>query len=640
MASTEKRQLEIAMRLKDFVSGNLSKVGAAIGKFTTFAGRSFLRVAKALNPLTLGVSAFVAAWGALKGGRTFAEILDGVDALDKMGDSLGTQVGRMEQLRGAFEIAGIGGERFNAIMTGLGRSIGAVLNRNDQNLLRGFEELGVGIDDLRNKDVVGIFEQMSAGLDRFNTAQEKAAALSRFFPDNFQKLFAVVGKGRGEFQNLIELARLFVGTITEGGAAAAGRLSTAIGLLKTAVQSLGRDAVIQLAERFAGTVERIAVFIAQNRETLAKAIAVIVEGVVNLIRFLAAALVRVAAFLRNGIDPLIERLSEIPVIGKLIADALSKAFNVTQLSAQAKEIREEAVGVAQEVKRLETELLRVQGFPSENDPTGRRVQLLQEQIADQKNKLQKLAGFFSEAAPNAGDLFAGALDTAALNELADLISTGFDDLPGLSVNFQELWRRINGGDGDIRAVQQGISDFFSGFSNQLDEVRRKWSDFSQAGRDAAGQLVDNGLTGFANTLADIATRTQQAKAAWTDYARQILVDLARIIARLLIVRAVSSLFGGGGGSVGGETATATAGTASAGAGAALGARLGNETAAPVTLGGSGNAGTTVNFNISAVDGQSVKRMLIEQGDTLAAVIQSKVQGRSVPFRQAMQRATT
>ena len=629
------------MRLKDFASKNLSRVSRAIGKFSSFAGASFKRVARALNPVTLGVGAFVAAWGALRGGLTVVEILASVDALDKMGDSLGTEVGRLEKLRGAFEIAGVGGDKFNAIMTGLGRSVGAVLDRNDQRLLRGFEQLGVSLDDLRSKDVVGIFEQMASGLEQYNTAQEKAAALSRFFPDNFQKIFALVGKGREEFRKLVDLASLFVGTISEGGAKAASRLNDAIGLLKTAVQSLGRDAVIRLAEKFADTIERIALFIAQNRETLSTAIAVIIESVARLLRIIAAAVLRIAALLRTGIDPLLDGLREIPLIGKAIADALGKAFDVPQLSDKAKAIRQDAVAVAQEIKRLESEVRRIQGFSGENDPSGGRVDRLQEQIRNAKNELAKLSASFKDEAPNGGDLFSGAVDAAALRELADLISTG--DLPGgLTDALRDVFTQVKTGAGDVDELRQGFGDFFTGFGNQLTEVKKRWMDFAQAGRDAAATIVDGALSGLADTFADIITHTNSAKEAFKEYARQMLRDLARIIARLLIMRAVSSIFGGSGGTgaatSSGVAASASSGIAS-GAGSAIGSGAAGSAASSVILAPANGGGTTVNFNINAVDGQSVKRMLIDEAGTITSIVQSAAGGGNVPFRQAMARAT-
>jgi len=660
----EKRTLEISARLNDFVTKNLSRMQRGIQRFASVAGRAFRGLLTRINPLAIGITGFVSAWAAFRGGKTVVEILDGVDALDKLGDSMNTDVGRLALLRGAFEIAGVSGDKFADIMKTVGTIVGSVLDRNDANLIEGLERLGVTADDLREKDMVGIFEGIAGGLEQYNTAQERAAALSRFFPENFQPLFAVLAKGQDEFRNLIALSDLFVGTIGEDGAKAAGRFATAMGLLKTTVESVGRDALIVIAERFAPSIERIATFLATNRTVIAEGLAAIITAVVKTVAVIGSAVLQILAFLVARGDELIEKLRELPIIGELIGDALSSVFDVPELNEQAKAIRDRATEIADELLYLEQRIAEIGRNPREFDASGTRLQAYQDQARELRNELAELRVAFQEVAPGAGDVADSARSSASLRQMSELLKqlANFEDLPGLPSQFEGLLRQLLGPD-DLPEIRQDIGDFFRGFGDQVEQIRRKWSDFSQAGRDAAVQLVDNGLNGVADAFADIITRTKSAKEAFKELARSLLSDLARIIARLVIVRAVSSLFNYGssnvqaqekGGVIRGQMGKPVKLEAFERGGIARGPTLalfGEGRASkgeafvplpdgrtiPVTLAGGGGGGPSFTFNINAVDGASVRRMLVEQKETIMAVWSESAASRQ-GTRQLMQRA--
>lgn len=659
--ATEKRELEIQARLKDFVSKNLSTIGRTITKFGQTAGRAFRSLAARISPVAVGISGLVAAWAAFRGGRTVTEILQGVDALDKLGDSLNTDVGRLAILRGAFETAGIQGDKFADIMKTLGERIGSVIDRTDENLLQGFEALGITIEDIRRQDVVGLFEQIAGGLERYGDAQERAAALSRFFPENFQPLFAVLARGQGEFRQLIALSQTFVGTISEDGAKAAGRFATAMNLLRTAVESVGRDAFINLAERFAPTIERVATFLANNRKVIAEGLAAIVSAIVKVVAVVGTAILRVLAFVIERGDELVQKLAEIPLIGNLIASALEEMFDVPKLNERARAIRQEASGVADQLAEVEARIEALGRSPAADDPRGNRLAALSEQADELRGKLAALANQFETEAPNAGDLVQSSKTGASLRQLSDLLNqlANFRDLPGLPIEFEGILDQLFG-PGGLPAAQQSLGDFFGGFGQQIEQIRRRWTDFALAGREAATRLVDGGLNRLSDTFADIITRTKSAKEAFRDLARALLSDLARILSRLLIVRAVRSIFGDSvqlekGGVVQGTMSKPVKVGAFESGGIARGPTLAlfgegraskgeafvplpDGRSIPVTMQG-GGGGTTLNFHISAVDGQSVRRMLVEERGTISAILRDAVQNNQHGMRQVIQRAT-
>lgn len=654
MASNEKRTLQITAQLKDFVSKNVSLMGRGIAAFARGAGKAFSGLFRLVSPLSLAVSGFAAAWASFKGGKTIAEVLDGVDALNKLGDSVGTNVDRVALLKGAFELGGASGEEFEQIIKSVSKAVGGVVDKESKQLIEAFERLGISVEDLKRLDVVEVFDRIALGLERYGTAQERAGALARILPSQFQPLFASLANGQEEFRKLIATAQLFIGTVSEAGAAAAGRFADSLFLIRTAAQSVGRDAFIRIAEVFAPTLERLAVFLANNRELIANGIAALVTAITKGLATIASLFVKLAAIIVGGLDDLFDFLRDkSPLIGQLLASA----FDIQPLSDSAKAIKAEAKGIAKEIVEAQRKIAEIRSLPGEFDPLGDRLPQLEQRSKDLRNQLASLANEFDQIAPGQGDLVQSSLDGASLRQLSEFLDqlSNLQDLPGLPSDFAPMFRAVFGAGGPQEARSE-MQNFFDGFSEQMEKVRDQWTDFGQAGREAATTIVDGGLDGISGALVDGITRTKSWNQAWKDLARSTLADLARIIVKLAIVRTLSAVgFGTTGvalekggvvqGNMGKPVQAFASGGVTNGPTLALFGEGRNREAfvplpdnrsIPVTL--SGNTGGQVfNISISAMDGRDVRRVLVEQQSTIAAIFRNQVENR-VGMRQVIQRA--
>jgi hypothetical protein len=179
-------------------------------------------------------------------------------------------------------------------------------------------------------------------------------------------------------------------------------------------------------------------------------------------------------------------------------------------------------------------------------------------------------------------------------------------------------------------VQSSYDKFWDGFKAGATQSQQALLDWRATGLAASRQLIDNGINGFANAFADIITRTQSVKEAFRSLAKSILSDLARIIAKLLIVRLLeNTLFrGGGGGSVPATTAAAGLGESSLGAtlagsggfGAAS-ARSSRSLGASLAVGGGGGDTFNVTYEITAMDSQDVQRALVRNRGTIRSLVE-------------------
>jgi hypothetical protein len=656
VAANESRTLQITAVLKDFVTRNLSTIQRGIARFAANAATAFRNLFRWISPTGLALSGFATAWSTFKGGQTVLELLEGVDALNKLGDVVGTNVDRLLLLKGAFELGGASSDQFQAAIRSLSKAVGGVVDRDTKKLVEAFERLGISVEELRTLDAVDIFDRIAGGLERFGTAQERAGALARILPREFAPLFASLAKGQEEFRKLIATSQFFFGQLGEEGAEAAGRFADAVQLLRGTVSSIGRQTFVNLAKELAPTIERIAVFLAENREAISKGLAALVHAIVKALSMVGIAFLKLVAAVAHGMDDLLGSISEIKVIGPFLASGLAKLFDVPELSERAKEIREEARGVAKELVEAEAVISRIQLRPDENDPTGIRTERAKLKIEELRDKLAQLSMAFEEVAPKAGDLMEDTQRAASLEQMQGLLKqlTDFNNLPGLSPDMAPIIRAIFG-DGGVEGAESEVKSFFAGFSEQFAKVRDQWTDFGDAGRDAANTIVDGGLDGLVGALAAGTARTKTWNQAWKDLARSMLADIARVIARLTVMQALSTIPGFGslvaaekGGVVegdmgkpkrfahGGIARGPTLAMFGEGRNAEAFVPLPDNRRIPVMLMGGGGGGPNITINVSAADAHDVDRMLIRRRETILGLWRHDVENR-VGTRQLIQR---
>jgi hypothetical protein len=207
----------------------------------------------------------------------------------------------------------------------------------------------------------------------------------------------------------------------------------------------------------------------------------------------------------------------------------------------------------------------------------------------------------------------------------------------------------------------GEEGFWRGFNNGAQRAISSWTDFEAAGTSAGETIVNTGLDGIVNSLTEISMRTRGSGEIWRAFGRSVLTVLQQVIAKLLVVRLLSSaasLFGGGevtakanGGIVEGDMGTpvkafARGGVAKGPTVALFGEGKSAEAFVPLPdnkhipvmlMGGGGRGDMNLSFTIHAVDGKDVKRVLIEQKETIGSLLLEHIEG-TTKVRQAVQKA--
>jgi len=667
--ASEKRTLEILAKVTDQASRPLGLIGREVKKAFGDGARQGIEFAKSIVSIRTAVTALVGGFAAFRGGQLVTGIAASVDELAKLARGTGSTVERLQTLQNAFKLSNIEGDQFRALLGSLTKAIGQALTDRTSKAAQQLGQLGLTLEDLRSTDPVELFDRLAGSLERFASPQEKAAAIIEVFPKmagQVELLVDLLGQGQASFRNLVATAEFFGGTLTTQATESVVRFNGAMDLMKLAVDRVGRSATVALAEKMAPIIERIATFLAQNGDQIGQAIGNLVAAISRLVLLLTAALLRFTALLTSNGERIIETLEQIWVVGKPLGEMLRKLFDARTVVPGARAFRDEMEEVADQVAsaRRQTQQLveqreMMRKLPQEFAPNQvadvqRQIEETERRRLDNYQRLLELQNKFNAAQQQGGgsgnfDEVGRQMQAAEIRQTASTIAglANFDNLPSPPTDLAPIVKALFGADG-ISGVEQKTRSFVEGVSDGLDRVAQRWTDFGAAGEEAALRIVDGGLNGLTDAFADIVTGQKSAKEAFRDLAKTMLAELARIIAKLVIMRTLQAFLGPSAGvgatfetggiypgqmtgtvpfrkfAMGGVVKRPTLalfGEGSASRGEAF-VPLPDGRRIPVAM--SGGGGTTMNVTIQAMDGADVTRVLLQNRGTLRAVWQHDV----------------
>jgi lambda family phage tail tape measure protein len=677
VARSENRQLSITAKLIDLMTRPLGQMQGkflAFGKAIIDRSKGILSSVFSLRNAVIGLATSFLSLSAIK---SFGEQ---ADALLKLSASTGDTVENLSELQASFELAGVGAEDFGTVLKALETQARKARTEGTDKLKGAFADLGISIEDLRTLGPSQLFEKMAAGLEKYTTAQEKTVALGKVLPKQFLDLLPVLGNGLQKFQDGIRDARDSGATVTQQQAAVAERLNDSLTKIQIAIGGVARSLIEQFGPAAIALFERLAKEITNNRDGILAIAKAVGEGLVRAFGLAADAVIGLVGAIESipGIDLIDEKAtrSRIAAIKSDLRDlsearsgtSTTRANEILGILGDPDQVRE--IGQAR-VRRLRLELEELQD-EIVNARNKRWVERLaateQEKLAELANLEVKLDQGLAGAIRQSRDKLASQLNQAA----ASVQSSGATEAPAIEQQIttsvfnapkvlQDLKDIEDAAEDTSSKVKRAFSgDFWEGFSQGTKNAIAEITDFGRAGQAAANQLIEGGFNGLSDAFADALLQTKSLKEALKDFARSFLSDIARIITRLIIVRSLSSVFGGGGGNgvalEKGGVVQGTMGTpvqAFAAGGVTNGPTLAyfgegrnreafvplpDNRTIPVTLTGGGGGDTHVHFNVSAIDARSVQQMLLEQGPTIAAVVAERA-GSRTKFRQDMAKAT-
>ena len=635
MATSERRTLSITAKLVDLFTRPLGKAQGSFVAFSRSVASSAKSIFDRVFNLKTAVLGLATSFFSLSTVKAFGEQ---ADALIKLANSTGDTIGNLSELQAAFSLAGLQAESFNGVLKQLLTQTSRAQQQGGEKLAQSFAELGISIQDLQQLAPSQLFEKIALGLESYRTQQEKVVALGKLLPEQFQNLLPILGGGLQKFQAAIREARESGATITEAQAKTAERLNDSLSKVQLSIGAVSRALIQEFGPQAIAFFEGLAKGIVNNRDqivdfakvigrVISQAFGLAADAVIGFIRLIE----KIPGLDVGGFDEQIAAVqsqlgrlrADSRLLGSVIANAYGKDEEIAKLERQLAELQASAeMGLAGLLQKTRADFLasvtaigeQITITPDINvEWSPEDIRRYQEGLA---KGLQGAVGNSVFQAPNGPALpdtteFEEGLERAA--ESAGKVKTRLQEA---------LPREAFGG------------NFWDGFNAGANEAIIELTDFTAAGQFAAQQLLVGGFNGLSDAFADVIMGTKSAKEAFRDFAVSMLSDLSRLIARMLILNALQAGFGGlfgGGGATPGTSPSTTVTTTGFGGGAALGGGLKSIGAglapalrsAPAMAMGAGG-GTNLTFNISAVDGKDVQRLLIDQRQTITAIWQNEI----------------
>lgn len=650
MARAEKRELSVIASLKDLISNPSKGMGRALRGFAKGAIDDFKSTAKQVLSLRTVIAGLVTGFVALKAAAGVGHLVSGIDEIAKIARATGDAVENVSELKAAFELSTIHGEKWADTLKKIQKAQSDAL-AGGKAQRQAFEDLGISIRDLGDLRPTEVLERVAKGLEHFSGAQEKAFALARLFPDEFQNLLPLLGQGLDKFRDAIKKARELGATVTENQAKVAEDLSSAFAAVKISAGGAARAVLEVFGPDLAKVLEQVAKQIAANKD--------VIIDVANAIRnvFVGAVDLGIRAII--GLVRVLERLDQ-------MSDSLD-LFGKQKLQKQVDDLEEQLFRI---------KLLRDKGmlspqlqFELKDDPRmqnlEQRAQLKQELLDSLLPTLpdleRRLADLRTEAARSVSATLQQSLETfqrefQRVKEGAgkgvtvggvtwtDVPEIPRADLPSVSVFRQAPTPDAQGTpSGKPEKQDEDPKTFIAGISLELEKARERWTAFGEAGRDAVRGIVDGGLNELSDAFGDIIMGTKSAKDAFRDLAKTMLGELARLIPRLIIMKTLQTITGTTGVGLfglarGGIVPTiertvpfqafAAGGITNGPTLALLGEGEKREAVIPLpdnrhvqayVMDRGGGGGVVQNFYVTAMDGQDVSRVLLRGRGTLRMV---------------------
>jgi len=659
MAQTESRVLEIVAKVKDLASSGFVKIAQVVGsaiKGTLIGSLKLLSGAfEAVRKTILGMGALaLGAFGFLRAGGLAKDIIDTTASLERLARVSGTTVEAFSGLKGAFSLAGFEDAQVENILKQLTKVKTAVLFRGEGGDRAGaaLSALGISIDDLRKMGADDLLVRMADGLERVGSEGSRIGLLSKVFPETFQEISGVLLQGQGRLKAYLDTVREYGGVVSKETVAAARAIQETAGRTALVLGGVLRDAIVELGTEFKPFVDSFNEFVKANRAEFVELLKSLVRTLIDLAAAVGKVVAKIAIFFAEGLPGLADALGKIPIIGSSLAAAVEKLTSEGEkIEARKKQIRDLADEYVKLAKAIEQRNASLGNKALRADVGPEGIEKRTKELEDYKAKLEELRTSMN-ALSNANDAERGVLTTGTTGLRGDAQKAV--DMAKVKSLVENLRNGIPTAQAPAAMPQDTGTDqpaqepaFLKSLGEGIAKTTDKWRDFTGAVKEAGADLAETGLNGLTGAFASIILHTKSWKTAFKDLGKQMLETIAQLIPKLIIVRTLSSIFGGTAGAVplaaeggvfSGQVSRVLPVKSYARGGIAdrpqmaIFGEAGQEAFVPLTGGripvqlrGGARGGQTVVFNIQAMDSQDVKRVLQRERGTILGIWRNGVE---------------
>jgi hypothetical protein len=316
------------------IQQNLSRIGENTGLIGL--GRVATRLSMSMGGLaraTASVAAPLAVVGALGAGAGLVALVratvDSAGALTDLSAQLGSSVESLQSLQFAAGQAGVGPEQLTGSLERLQRGMRDASVGGNKNLLALFRRMRIPLRDARGqlRGAAEVMPQLADAFAKTSNPAVRTAMAFALFGRAGGPLIAMLSQGGDALKEQQERWRELDGSITEANKGALDEVGDRLGEVGTALVGVRNAIVVRLAPALGPLLERMATWIAANKELIATKVEAWFLRVVGAIeRFdLEAAITKVDGFLTK-VNTTVEAMGGWERVIKLVGLALTASL--------------------------------------------------------------------------------------------------------------------------------------------------------------------------------------------------------------------------------------------------------------------------------------------------------------------------
>lgn len=625
------RNLEIVMQAKDQVSkvtekitGSLTKVGPGAKKAFDMAKTAAKASVRAIKAVLAPITKLLSLFGLLSGAGFASLIKSAADATDQVGKfskRLGVSTEFLSEMK---FVAGQSGVKIEALNVGMQRATRRFAEFAKTGAGPAADAIkALGIEDAvrQGKTMEELLPQMADGFANMADQSEAVRLAFGLFDSEGVSFVQFLQEGSAGIEKMREEAKRLGLSIDGDAAKAAENFNNKLGVLTGALQGLKLKLGLEFFDDLAATMTRIGGWIAEHRDDIvsfvsqvAKAAKTVVEGIIG-------------AFTNDEIrNQLFQSLGRVFELGfKRVGELAGLAFTNAIISAINAGLGSKGfaggvadfmeffgLGDAAEGLRIHARLGNTPRLPyaTNDNPTN----------------------FFLGSAEEIEKLRA-VIDDVWGSKIPDAIGETKNALESSGQN----------GSGKKKPIEEGgfFAAFVDGFKSQADEMASFFRDAAQIAARFASEMQSN----LSSKFFDLAKRQFKDFGTFVrDFFRDLVDSILKIISDALASQVVSGFakllgsflgggatqgitFGLGGGGGGGGVPGSIPHLDSLPGGGSFDLGPGGTSSSYSSAGGS-SSGTTVVFNVNAIDGASVAGFLSRNANGIAAAVAGAASGNN------------
>lgn len=681
------RKLNIEVAFKDSLSRPLTASEKNLARFGAFARGTFKTLSSAVFNLRTALVSMLAAY-------SVNAIADRADAMAKLAETTGDNVENISELAAVFGQNNVQFEEFSGLIVKLAKAQRAALSGTTE-VASAFDALGINLEELAALAPAQLFERMAEGLQQFSDTQSKLRVISEILPKDAFKALPTIGQGVLQLQEQILRVRSLGATVTKEQAAAADAWGDALGEIKIAVEGVVRSFIKTYGPETTALLQGVAKFISENKDEIIAIVKQIGALIYSVITGIIKAIIRLIELIetfsgtslldpkaladeKRLLDDQIKSVKEWTAATEEARAAMrasgqplrlggsETAFSADQLDQYAGQLESLNLRLTENLRKQgmtlgETMRDALDGIEQQWDQTADKIRNSTQEIASDTAK-----AFAVDKAKQGLDAFSNVVKSTAtglsqvMTTVAARVKTVFqgatEDQKKLAAAIQDTNDKLEKTNEDLKRLQETPNTVAAGFSKRLESLRDSATNFARTVGEGFADLALSGIDRFSDAIANVVTGTMSAKEAFKEFAKGVLADVARMIAKFIALGIIKTIFGleDGGVMPGGVEDTvpvrkyAKGGIArrpqlalfGEGKTAEAFVPLPDNRSIPVTFtGNQGSGGGVVNVNITAMDSRDVTRVLTEHSGLLKNIWVNQAE-RNVAMRQSVRKAAS